>query len=187
MADVHCGKCGEPYEYYYVRLEMSAEEREKFLNRQGCPCCNWGQSCTACAGTGYETPQKGILARYADPQCPHCQDQYYIYLRRRVWDDGTEEPAHGFWGYGYGKNYQIVSIDDKQVMGEINSEYVPPDDRFGGCTLQDVKVRCWHPHPEMTPCPKCQGTGTLQVAENAEQLALWSLFEATDLDPIEYL
>lgn len=43
MGDIHCAKCGEPWEYYTVRHEFTKEESEKFFNREGCPCCDWGK------------------------------------------------------------------------------------------------------------------------------------------------
>ncbi len=41
MGDIHCARCGEPWEADGVRhqTEMSGSEAERFLTGQGCPHC----------------------------------------------------------------------------------------------------------------------------------------------------
>lgn len=48
--DVYCGKCGEPYDTYSVRLELGDDHpshsnvlaAKDFKAGKGCPCCKWG-------------------------------------------------------------------------------------------------------------------------------------------------
>lgn len=184
MGDVICAKCGEPYEYYHVMHDMEPEERRRFLAREGCDACNYGQSCTQCGGTGIARTQS---FRWASPACPHCRDQHYIFLRRRVYEDGATEPANDLWAYGYQPDYHEVPLEGKEIMRVLPDEHVPGDAQHRGFITQQVKVRCWHPHEHTEPCPACQGTGKLRPISNGEQLSLWSLFEETDLDPIDFL
>ena len=37
--DLLCIRCGEPWEEYFVRHEMTQEEQDTFWKGQGCPCC----------------------------------------------------------------------------------------------------------------------------------------------------
>ena len=37
--DLLCQRCGEPYDQYHVRHEMTAQERIRFLDGKGCPTC----------------------------------------------------------------------------------------------------------------------------------------------------
>jgi len=39
MDDIKCLICGEPYDSYYVRHDMSAKERKRLLSGKGCECC----------------------------------------------------------------------------------------------------------------------------------------------------
>jgi hypothetical protein len=44
--DIYCQHCGEPYDACYVGSDMDHETpngKAKFLNGEGCPCCDWGQ------------------------------------------------------------------------------------------------------------------------------------------------
>lgn len=44
MGDVYCAKCGEPWDAYGVfHGDMTEEEAKRFLNGEGCPCCNFGK------------------------------------------------------------------------------------------------------------------------------------------------
>lgn len=44
MNDIRCGKCGEPWELYYVNNEMTEGESDDFRRGKGCPCCDWGDN-----------------------------------------------------------------------------------------------------------------------------------------------
>ncbi|MDP3064135.1 MAG: hypothetical protein Q8O40_13135 [Chloroflexota bacterium] len=37
--DLLCQRCGEPYDQYHVRHEMTPQERNTFLDGKGCPSC----------------------------------------------------------------------------------------------------------------------------------------------------
>jgi hypothetical protein len=44
--DIYCQHCGEPYDACYVGSDMEHEApngKQRFLNGEGCPCCDWGQ------------------------------------------------------------------------------------------------------------------------------------------------
>jgi len=44
MGDVYCAKCGEPWDAYGVlHGDMTKEEAKRFLNGEGCPCCDFGR------------------------------------------------------------------------------------------------------------------------------------------------
>lgn len=49
MPDVHCNKCGEPWETYSLRNEVPDWDGEpddaydRFMNGEGCPTCDWGE------------------------------------------------------------------------------------------------------------------------------------------------
>jgi len=42
--DVVCGKCGEPWSYYYLTHELTEDEKEDVLRGNGCQACSWGDS-----------------------------------------------------------------------------------------------------------------------------------------------
>jgi hypothetical protein len=51
--DYFCAKCGEPWDAYGVRIalkgavsDMTKEEAERFMNAEGCPCCEFGRKVT---------------------------------------------------------------------------------------------------------------------------------------------
>jgi len=54
MGDVHCAKCGEPWDAYGVRHgDMTPEEAKRFWAGEGCPCCRTqDRPCPSCKGTG---------------------------------------------------------------------------------------------------------------------------------------
>lgn len=37
--DLYCGRCGEPWDIYYVQQEMTPDERHRFRCGKGCPVC----------------------------------------------------------------------------------------------------------------------------------------------------
>lgn len=39
-----CAQCNEPYSLGHVQGEMREEDREAFLNGDGCPTCDWGEA-----------------------------------------------------------------------------------------------------------------------------------------------
>ena len=40
MGDIHCKRCGEPWDAYGVfHGDMTDAERKTFLAGKGCPCC----------------------------------------------------------------------------------------------------------------------------------------------------
>ena len=45
MGDIYCAKCGEPWDSYGVfnDCDMTASEKDRFLQGEGCPCCAFGQ------------------------------------------------------------------------------------------------------------------------------------------------
>lgn len=49
MGQIHCKKCGEPWEIYSLRHEVPDwddqpdDAYEKFMRGGGCPTCGWGE------------------------------------------------------------------------------------------------------------------------------------------------
>ena len=44
MGDIHCSKCGEPWDAWGVyNGDMTPEEKDRFLRGEGCPCCKFGE------------------------------------------------------------------------------------------------------------------------------------------------
>ena len=44
MGDVHCGKCGEPWDYYgLLHHDVEYEDGQRILRGEGCPSCDWGK------------------------------------------------------------------------------------------------------------------------------------------------
>ena len=84
MSDILCSVCGEPWDAYGVRNgDMDPAEARRFLSGQGCPSCDFGQSCPLCRGTGKEPcpnrcfPKDGKRYHYlCGPltPCTSCQD-----------------------------------------------------------------------------------------------------------------
>ncbi|RLI84076.1 hypothetical protein DRP07_02220 [Archaeoglobales archaeon] len=87
MGDIYCAKCGEPWEAYGVyHGDLEPDEREKFLNGEGCPCCDFGKKCPACNGTGKQRCERcwgeGVLTfyypeRHTEP-CPVCDGKGFL-------------------------------------------------------------------------------------------------------------
>jgi len=60
--DIYCAKCGEPWDAYGVfHGDMEPDEKERFLNGEGCPCCHFGQVCPTCRDDPgpYPCPNEG--------------------------------------------------------------------------------------------------------------------------------
>jgi len=44
LGDIHCSKCGEPWDAWGVyNGDMTSEEKDRFLRGEGCPCCKFGE------------------------------------------------------------------------------------------------------------------------------------------------
>ena len=44
LGDIHCKKCGEPWDAWGVyNGDMTPEEKDRFLRGEGCPCCKFGE------------------------------------------------------------------------------------------------------------------------------------------------
>lgn len=43
--DLLCERCGEPWDQYHVRHEMTPQERNTFLDGKGCPSCGDKKPC----------------------------------------------------------------------------------------------------------------------------------------------
>ncbi len=84
MSDIVCSICGEPWDAYGVRHgDMTPAEARQFLTGQGCPSCDFGETCTHCRGAGKEPcpdgcfEQDGKRYHYGFGQktlCTACQD-----------------------------------------------------------------------------------------------------------------
>jgi len=66
--DVYCKVCGEPWDLYSVKEDMSEEERKQFLAGKGCPCC------------------KGLPTYY----CEKCDKFYKGWMRSDMMDEEIE-------------------------------------------------------------------------------------------------
>jgi len=72
MADIFCAKCGEPWDSYHVRHDMSFDERARFLAGQGCDSCGFGTKCVDCSGSGRH--QESNKCKNGLAHCPDCPD-----------------------------------------------------------------------------------------------------------------
>ena len=61
MSDVHCRKCGEPWDSYGITHsigdgDLTPDEAHRFRKGEGCPSCHFASQCTACDGKRHELP-----------------------------------------------------------------------------------------------------------------------------------
>lgn len=40
--EIVCAQCGEPFQIAAVQMETGDMDEDRFLNGDGCPCCEWG-------------------------------------------------------------------------------------------------------------------------------------------------
>lgn len=66
--DLVCAQCGEPYTVGHVQADMEAEDKEAFLNGEGCPTCDWGDGDAATGEYVNEHKQRLIHGNFdGDP------------------------------------------------------------------------------------------------------------------------
>jgi len=163
--DIHCALCGEPWDTGSIRDDMTTLERHRFYAGNGCPSCGFGTICPTCRGTGR------YVAYPAYHPCPTCRGSCYVILRRRVFADGTTDPANGRWAYGYNESYRTVpEPDPDQIIRRYPDTYIGGyANHQGPYLVQQMQVRCWEPAcRESAPrCPICNGDGTFHAPEEA--------------------
>lgn len=179
MSDIHCAKCGEPWDSYGVRHgDMTSSESQRFLKGEGCPCCNFGTMCPHCAGTGKERDEAS--------RC-YCRGEYFLIAR--VLDNDmtagsvvpgrcfterislrlrTGEPISARYAVHYDYRPNVKSLSEaERIKAVILRDYGIKECRDGwygevklACPLcdQSKAVRCHH----------CNGTGKFTPREGCE-------------------
>lgn len=165
--DITCAKCGEPWDSFGIREgDMEPDEAARFRRGEGCPACGFGTRCTSCDGTGLEVPAH---------KC-NCQNGSRLASRLEA------DPA-GRWRIGYQPNMRPLPEGAKMLRpaGRYECRDGWVERAFFDCP--DCKPA------DRLPCPCCNGTGKLTVADplELEIEAARSAIDASDEDGIEIL
>ena len=175
--DIHCAKCGEPWDSYGVHHgDLTPAESRRFLRGEGCPSCNFGTTCTQCGGSGKE--------RDAGSRC-YCRGEYYIFAR--VLDYDNDNQARCFRGkfdlmatigksisdryilqYDWVPN--VKTISDAERAKAVLMRVCEPMKECRDGWFYEVKLAC--PFCDVTkamPCTTCNGTGKLVTGHEDKQ------------------
>lgn len=198
MSEIHCPKCGEPWDTYHVRHDVPPHETERFLKGDGCWSCDWGTKCTNCSGTGREPDDN----RH-DPNRCFCFGEHFI-IARLVESNGF--PFHTAIEAGIGRKLAVGDRPVKIVPSRfcIHTGYFPKmrtltkEERGKAEILKiyglkqcregfyfEVKLRC--PWCEGQPCTVCGGTGNLKVesTDKSEMFKVASDLMGCDIDGLQ--
>jgi hypothetical protein len=187
MADIICAKCAEPWDAAGVRdaSDMSRRENDRFLKGEGCPCCNFGERCSACDGSGIEYPEHPY-------RCKTCNDKAYVL----AWS--PQRAARGFkagelyTGYHPSVRHIDASVHDNPVTLGVR-KFPERFDRHQSADgwVDDWWVQCPEgcATKEHDRCTECEGRGTLlqPADEDLELEAARSEINASDEDPFDIL
>lgn len=172
MSDIYCARCGEPWEADYVRHEMHALDRQRFLKGEGCEVCDFGRSCTHCSGTG-----RAKFDRHAPSQslyCEACLGSRFLTIRQLA---RTGQPEK--WAYGYRPNVRVI------LNPEIIFRYRGENTQEG--LARSAKAHCPACREQAPSCSSCSGTGKLNPVPDGEIRAAISEIEASDEEPVGIL
>lgn len=167
--DINCAKCGEPFEAYFINHELPPEERRRFMNGDGCPCCHWGEHCPSCSGTGKR--------RTIGSTCSTCSGSHYFIMRHHVEGEGA-----GSYTSGYQPAIRKYTAEQFKTMRVLK-----PCGRheYKNATTEEYLVQCTC---DGEPCERCNGTGALQQEQHTPSTndfrALGDLF-GSDVDGLQ--
>ena len=175
--DIHCAKCGEPWDSYGVHHgDLTPAESRRFLRGEGCPSCNFGTTCTQCGGSGKEEDNRS--------KC-YCRGKYSFLVRVTDFD-----------GSCFRGKFDLLATIGKPILRDYTLQYdwlpnvktITPAERAKAVLLKiyemkecrdgwfhEVKLAC--PFCDATtafPCATCNGTGKL-VTEHEDKQELFKV------------
>lgn len=188
MPDIQCVKCGEPWERSGIRETMTPDDADRFLRKEGCPCCRFGTACRLCDGTGRETT--------ALAGCPTCRGRSYVlaWQPRNNTNDGFRSDTL-YYGYS-----PFVRKLDTVILGDARQNPVDAaitlgvrafPERFDSFESKDGWVDQWWivcpdgcaGRPAVVTCTECGGTGQPRKRRSDNAVAAMELEELEEYDP----
>lgn len=169
MGDIHCPKCGEPWDAYGVKNgDMTNTESIRFLDGEGCPSCNFGTECPQCSGMGKKSES------YERGQC--CRNGRIL-----VWSPNKSTYTYSCenWYTGYIPNVKTLP-GDITIFKHLKS-ILTNDGR-----VRQAWAECQTCHGKgnhLETCNRCNGTGKLDAPTiESESTFMGEALESTD-DP----
>jgi hypothetical protein len=188
--DIHCAKCGEPWDSYGVHHgDLTPAESRRFLRGEGCPSCNFGTTCTQCGGSGKERDAGSrcycrgeyfIIGRLLDARNGKCFASHNVFLPLLAAGKVTEGgliagqpiPHQFLVNYNYDPHVKVLDAGQR-ARATFMKFYAAKECRDGW--FGEVKLAC--PLCDVTkafPCTTCKGTGKL-VTEHEDKQELFQV------------
>jgi len=169
MGDIHCPKCGEPWDSYGVHNgDMTDGESRRFLAGEGCPSCNFGTECPQCNGMGKKSES------YEKGQC--CRNGRVL-----VWS-----PNRSGYIYSNEKWYSGYVPRVKVYPGDIRILRTLPSIATNDGRVSQAWAECQECHGKgyhLEICARCKGSGKLDAPSiEQESKFMGEALESTD-DP----